>query len=53
MKKVIFLDFDGVLNTENYQAKLRQEGKPQCDDFGQVFDSDAVENLKNDSGCCP
>jgi len=21
--KAIFLDFDGVLNTENYQAKLR------------------------------
>ena len=46
MKKVIFLDFDGVLNTENYQAKLRSEGKPQWDDFGQVFDPEAVENLK-------
>lgn len=46
MKKVIFLDFDGVLNTENYQAKLYREGKPQWDDFGQVFDPEAVENLK-------
>lgn len=46
MKKVIFLDFDGVLNTENYQAKLRSEVKPQWDDFGQVFDPEAVENLK-------
>lgn len=44
--KVIFLDFDGVLNTENYQAKLRQEGKPQWDEFGQIFDPEAVENLK-------
>lgn len=46
MKKVIFLDFDGVLNTENYQARLRSEGKPQWDDFGQLFDPEAVENLK-------
>lgn len=46
MKKVIFLDFDGVLNTENYQARLRREGKPQWDDFGQLFDPEAVENLK-------
>lgn len=46
MNKVIFLDFDGVLNTENYQAKLRQEGKPQWDNFGQIFDPEAVENLK-------
>lgn len=44
--KVVFLDFDGVLNTENYQAKLRQEGKPQWDNFGQIFDPEAVENLK-------
>lgn len=46
MKKVIFIDFDGVLNTENYQAQLRRAGKPQWDDFEQVFDPDAVENLR-------
>ncbi|MBE6251947.1 MAG: hypothetical protein E7109_00315 [Bacteroidales bacterium] len=46
MKKVIFLDFDGVLNTENYQAQLRDAGEPCWDDFGQVFDPEAVENLK-------
>lgn len=46
MKKVIFLDFDGVLNTEQYQAELRREGKPRWDDFGQLFDPEAVENLK-------
>lgn len=23
MQKILFLDFDGVLNTENYQARLR------------------------------
>lgn len=46
MKKVIFLDFDGVLNTENYQAQLRDAGEPSWDDFGQIFDPEAVENLK-------
>lgn len=44
--RVIFVDFDGVLNTENYQAQLRDAGVPCWDDFGQVFDPEAVENLK-------
>ena len=34
------------MNTENYQAKLKSEGKPRWDDFGPVFDPEAVENLK-------
>ena len=46
MQRVLFIDFDGVLNTENYQAQLRKEGKPQWDDFGQLFDPEAVDNLK-------
>ena len=46
MKKVLFLDFDGVLNTEKYQAELRAAGKSGWDDFGQLFDPKAVENLK-------
>lgn len=46
MKKVLFLDFDGVLNTENYQSQLRDAGEPCWDNFGQVFDPEAVENLK-------
>lgn len=46
MKKVLFLDFDGVLNTEKYQAELRAAGKSGWDDFGQLFDPEAVENLK-------
>ncbi len=46
MKKVIFIDFDGVLNTENYQAQLRAEGKSGWDEFGQLFDPKSVENLK-------
>lgn len=46
MKKVLFLDFDGVLNTEKYQAELRLADKSDWDDFGQLFDPEAVENLK-------
>lgn len=45
-KRVIFLDFDGVLNTEKYQAELRSAGLSGWDDFGQLFDPEAVENLK-------
>lgn len=44
--RTLFLDFDGVLNTENYQAYLQSEGKPGWDDFGMLFDSAAVTNLK-------
>lgn len=47
MKKYIFLDFDGVLNTENYQARLQAVGKPGWDDYGMLFDPSAVANLKH------
>lgn len=43
--RIIFLDFDGVMNTENYQARLRTEGKPGWDDFVTLFDPEAVANL--------
>lgn len=46
MKRVLFLDFDGVLNTEKYQATLRLEGKPRWDGFGPLFDPEAINNLK-------
>ncbi len=44
--KYIFLDFDGVLNTDSYQSGLRTQGKPRWDDYGQLFDPEAVRNLK-------
>ena len=28
MNKILFLDFDGVLNTEHYQGLLQYQGKP-------------------------
>lgn len=46
MNKYVFLDFDGVLNTEKYQTQLRLEGKYGWDKYGQLFDPEAVGNLK-------
>lgn len=46
MVKYIFLDFDGVLNTEQYQAQLAIEGKPTKDEYGPLFDPKAVERLE-------
>ena len=44
--KIIFLDFDGVLNTEHYQRMLQYEGKPWQDKHGALFDPQAVEQLQ-------
>ena len=44
--KIIFLDFDGVLNTEHYQNLLYHEGKPWQDGYGACFDPEAVAQLK-------
>ena len=46
MKRVLFLDFDGVLNTGKYQAERRDAGQSAWDEFGPLFDPEAVENLK-------
>ena len=43
---VIFLDFDGVLNTEQYQAQLAIDGKPTKDAWGPLFSPCAVANLR-------
>jgi hypothetical protein len=43
---IIFLDFDGVLNTEQYQAQLAVDGKPKKDAWGPLFDPRAVGNLR-------
>lgn len=45
MVKHIFLDFDGVLNTDQYQAQLAIDGKPPKDEYGPVFDPKAVAQL--------
>lgn len=43
---IIFLDFDGVINTEQYQGQLAVEGKPTKDAWGPLFDPHAVANLQ-------
>lgn len=45
-RPIIFLDFDGVLNTEQYQARLAVDGKPNKDAWGPLFDPRAVDNLR-------
>jgi len=42
MVKYIFLDFDGVLNTEQYQAELRIADCPTTDEYGPLFDPEAA-----------
>ena len=46
MKKIIFLDFDGVLNTEYYQGLLQFQGKQQRDEYGAIFAPGAIRQLK-------
>ena len=45
--RIIFLDVDGVLNTERYQTWLQGKGVPFRDDYGKpLFDPAALANLK-------
>ncbi len=46
MNKIIFLDIDGVLNTEYYQGMLQHKGEPWQDEHGALFDPNAVACLK-------
>lgn len=46
MKKIIFLDFDGVLNTEHNQNMLLYHGKARNDRHGTLFDPKAVTQLE-------
>lgn len=44
--KVIFLDFDGVLNSSSYAASLFEAGKPTTDESGHdLFDPDTIKRL--------
>ena len=46
MKKIIFLDFDDVLNTEYNQNLLMYHGKSWKDKYGVFFDPETVAELK-------
>lgn len=43
--KYIYLDFDGVLNTEQYQAELAVVGVSGKDKYGPLFDPETVRQL--------
>lgn len=45
MVKFIFLDFDGVLNTEQYRAEQAVAGKEMADSFGPLFRPQSVRRL--------
>ena len=45
MIKVLFLDIDGVLNTDRQQWHCQMNGFTPVDEFGYDFDHKAVENL--------
>lgn len=54
MEKCLFLDFDGVLNTERYSKRLKKEGIDPFDEFGAMFDPDTISNLRSiveQTGC--
>lgn len=42
MRKILFLDIDGVLNTEQQQWKCQMEDIPPADKFDYTFDPKAV-----------
>ena len=44
--KIIFLDFDGTMDTARYELILRITGRPSIDAYGTVFDPECVWNLK-------
>ena len=46
MSKILFLDIDGVLNTERQHDRCVNLGADQVDNFGYAFDPVSVANLK-------
>lgn len=44
--RLIFLDIDGVLNSERNIRKLQMEQLPYRDEYGPLFDPEAVDNLR-------
>ena len=45
--KIIFLDFDGVMDTAYYDHILSKKALPGNDSFGTVFDPYCIQNLKH------
>ena len=47
MRKIIFLDFDGVMDTDYYSLALFRNGESLSDEYGLMFDPYCVQNLKH------
>ena len=47
LMKIIFLDFDGVMDTEYDDLVRSKEGMPFSDEYGILFDPNCVQNLKH------
>ena len=47
MERYIFLDIDGVLNTERSYRSFVTAGQPWRDDCGPFFDQESVNNLRH------
>ena len=47
MHKLIFLDFDGVMNNRRYNLYRNIHHLPEKDEFGVLFDPDCVAALKH------
>ena len=46
MRKILFLDFDGVMVTDRYQDQRVASDNPIRDDYGAIFDPACVEYLQ-------
>ena len=46
MKRFVFLDFDGVLDTTHHTNWLYHEGLQDADRYGVLFDLECVRNLR-------
>lgn len=46
MKRFVFLDFDGVMDTARHTDRLYREGLPETDGYGVLFDPKCVDNLR-------
>lgn len=46
IKPILFLDFDGVLNTVRYTMSLLKHTSVLKDQYGSLFDPTSVDNLK-------
>lgn len=46
MRKLLFLDIDGVLNTQQYAVHRLEANLPIYDNYGALFDPEAVKQLE-------